>query len=118
MTVKIAYVSNVLAFKHNKTIFLNKHLLKEPRLHEMVLGHELKHSNENDSKEDWVLDLKTGLNLRTQIELFWFALRHPSVFLGTFPLVIFKYQDLYYTAFMRNNLIIWALVLVLLWVII
>ena len=83
--------------KGKSWIELNKHLKKYPELHDMVLKHELEHAT--GKSMDFLHDLRDHFNIKKQLMITKFALRHPSALTSISPILISK-KGIGYNLFM------------------
>ena len=81
------------------TIELNKHLKKYPKMHQMVLNHELGHSKSNNKHMDFRYDLIDSFNLKKNWMFLKFTLKHPSALLSISP-VLFEKKGISFNWFM------------------
>jgi hypothetical protein len=92
MEIPIIYTNNGIGYfctdKDKSWIELNRHLKKYPKLHQMVLEHELGHNTKK--RTDFLHDLKDFFNFHKQKRLTGFILKHPSALSSLFPLFFTK----------------------------
>lgn len=91
---KIRYGIGWLGAYIDGYIFLNENLKKYPKVHDVVLEHEMHHhkdwlikGNHFYSKKDFFHDLKDLFSLKWQLATFWFQFRHPTSML---PIVYYQ----------------------------
>ena len=76
----LIWIEYGIAYRINKTIFLNNNLIKYPTYCESVLDHELRHSK-SWTKKDLAMDLVEGDTLKN----LKFMFKHPKSFTQLFP---------------------------------
>ena len=74
---QIIYTKYGLGNYIGNKIYLNKLLLKYPKLHDKIVKHELEHAKGNDDID---------LNSHFDSELLKFTLKHPSTWIHFFPI--------------------------------
>lgn len=81
--MRIEYVSHGLGNNFGDSIELNKHLLEYPEIHDVILKHELSHTDKFFSLKDLKLDLtQSDIN---SFDIFKFMIRHPLSFTQLLP---------------------------------
>lgn len=75
--MEINYVSHGIANNFGDYIEINENLKKYPSLHDAILRHELKHTEQKGfTKKDFLIDF--GESEVNTMELFGFILKHPK----------------------------------------
>ena len=69
-----------------KYIEINRKLLRYPKLYDMVYDHELEHMEAESISDNFWIDFRDIFNLKKQIMLFGFVLRHPSGWANMAPI--------------------------------
>lgn len=88
--VQIEYIRHGVAHRIPGKILINEVLKKNPKLHDYVLQHELKHTEpgKNTLAENIKHDFKP--NIKNDINLFLFELEHPSCWSQFIPVLYYK----------------------------
>lgn len=83
--ITINYVDSGLGNRFDDHIELNKNLLKPEyqQIHDIILNHELSHSDKAFTIKDLVLDL--GESEINRLDLFKFMIKHPKSFTQLLP---------------------------------
>jgi hypothetical protein len=82
--MQITYVSSGLGNNFGDEIELNENLKNYPELHNIILNHELKHTDKAFSLKDLALDL--GESKINRLDLFKFMILHPKSFTQLLPI--------------------------------
>lgn len=77
----IKWISTGIAYRDGNTVYLNKVLREDKEVYDIVLKHELGHSEEGYSLKDAMID--TEINPK----LIYFCLKHPSTWASLIPIV-------------------------------
>jgi hypothetical protein len=92
--MKIQYVKGGIGNNFGEVIELNEDLKKYPKLHDSIVSHELRHTKNLMSKQDFVADMaETKIDKK---ELLLFMLKHPRSFSQFLPLYYNKRWGLVY----------------------
>lgn len=89
--VQIEYIDYGIGFtRSDGVIELNKNLKKYPDLHKAVLKHELGHLKKGSRKVDFLHDFLEIFNVKKQVRLLNFCIKHPRAFMSELPIFITK----------------------------
>lgn len=92
--MKITYVDHGIGNNFGDEIELNKDLLKYPELHEVVLNHELSHTDKLFSLKDLSIDLtENNIDLLSMLK---FMIKHPKSFTQILPFYYTKKHGFVY----------------------
>lgn len=94
MNIPLKYIDYGIGFYckdgDNSWIELNRHLKRYPALHNEVLQHELGHASLDNKHIDFWHDFKDFFNIKKNMNLTKFSLRHPSALLSISPVFFTK----------------------------
>ena len=92
--MQIKYINYGIGYfytnKGKSWIELHQALKKYPKLHEEVLQHELGHAKLKGKYIDFMHEIKQLFNLKHQLRLMLFSLRHPSALISSTPIFFTK----------------------------
>lgn len=89
--MRIKHINHGIGCRIGETIFLNKKLLKYPRLHNAILKHEKAHTEgARYSSEDLLLDFKGKHLKELKKEYYGFILKHPSSWTEFLPFWVYE----------------------------
>lgn len=105
--IKIKYTDWVVGSRVGNTIYLNKYLKEDIKLHDVILKHELEHSD-NWNITDLMLDIKSRGLKGVRLEYWKFIFKHPKSLIQFLPLM--KLEGKW--CFDFNLIIFWAIMII------